>query len=289
MLANQLRPISFQAFRVPQAFQLPAQSLNASQLTQSFSSISTSSTSSSTSSSILQAASSSSQTRNFQTSNAASMRIGSVVPDFTQESTQGDIQFHKWIGNDWVLLVSHPADFTPVCTTELSSLEKLLPELKKRGVKPIGLSCDRLAKHQRWEKDVLEYGSIKQQKLSYPILADADRKVAKLYEMLPDDSSNLKDEEGLPLTVRTVFLIDNNKKLRLSLTYPSSTGRYWPEVLRCIDSIKLADKHPIATPEGWQNGDEVVVAPSVSTEDAKKKYPQIKVIKPYLRLIPQPK
>jgi len=180
--------------------------------------------------------------------------------------------------------VSHPADFTPVCTTELSELQKVVPQLEKRGVKAIGLSCDRLKKHEGWSKDILEYGKL--DKLTYPIIADADRKVAKVYEMLDD---NLKDEEGLPLTVRSVFLIDPNKKIRLILTYPASTGREWKEVIRCIDSIQLAEKFPVATPHGWKVGDDVVVSPKISTEDAKKRFPNVRVVKPYLRFIAQPK
>jgi len=225
--------------------------------------------------------------RSFHSSPLLALRIGEVAPDFTEETTQGSIQFHKWINNDWALLVSHPADFTPVCTTELASLEKLVPEFKKRGIKPIALSCDRLVKHQKWSHDVLEYGKGQTKELSYPIIADPTRKIARLYDMLPEDPN--KDEEGLPLTVRSVFLIDNNKKIRFITVYPYSTGRAWSEVLRVVDSLKLAAKHPIATPENWKSGDDVVVSPSINTEDAKKRYPKINVFKPYLRIIPQPK
>jgi alkyl hydroperoxide reductase subunit AhpC len=165
----------------------------------------------------------------------------------------------------------------------LAELGKLTPEFTKRGVKPIGHSCDRVAKHQKWSKDVVEFGSLKT--LPYPIIADPSREIAQKYEMI-DPEENLDD--GLPQTVRSVFLIDNNKKLKLMLNYPASTGRNWSEVLRAIDSIKLAAKHPIATPHGWKPGDKVVVVPSMKTEDAKKKYPNIDVVKPYLRFIPDP-
>jgi alkyl hydroperoxide reductase subunit AhpC len=218
-------------------------------------------------------------------SRPALLPLEKVVPNFTAHTTSGQIDFHQWIGNDWVLLVSHPRDFTPVCTTELAELGKLAPEFLKRGVKPIGLSCDKIEKHRSWEKDVVQFGGLSG-KLPYPIIADASRDVAKLYGML--DDKDLSPEDNLPQTVRSVFLVDNNKRLRLELVYPSSTGRNWKEVLRAIDSIKLADKHPIATPHGWQPGDEVVLKPSISTEDAKKKYPNIRVVKPYLRFIKQP-
>jgi alkyl hydroperoxide reductase subunit AhpC len=165
----------------------------------------------------------------------------------------------------------------------LAKLGELTPEFLKRGVKPIGHSCDRVAKHEKWSKDVVEFGGLK--KLPYPIIADPTREIAEKYEMI-DPENNLEDD--LPQTVRSVFLIDNNKKLRLLLVYPSSTGREWSEVLRAIDSIKLASKHPIATPHGWKPGDKVVVVPGMRTEEAKKKYPDIEVVKPYLRFIPDP-
>lgn len=225
-------------------------------------------------------------TRGFRASMAAQMRLGDQVPNFRSETTLGEIDFHEWIGSDWALLVSHPADFTPVCTTELAELGKLVPEFSKRGVKPIGLSCDKVNKHLKWEKDVVEYGGLKDAQLPYPIIADESREVAKKFDMI-DPENNLED--GLPQTVRSVFLIDQNKKLRLLLSYPASTGRYWPEVLRAIDSIQLAEKHPIATPHGWNPGDKVVVVPGIKTEDAKKRFPEIEVVKPYLRIIPQPK
>ena len=227
-------------------------------------------------------------------------RIGDRLPDFSAETTFGPIQFSEWVGKaKWgALLVSHPADFTPVCTTELAELGKLVKEFEKRGVQPIGLSCDKLAKHEKWEKDVLEFGKLPGDKLPYPVIADADRSIAKKYDMI-DPERNLDD--GLPQTVRSVFLVDKNLQLRLLMTYPASTGRVWSEVLRAIDSIQLADKHPVgkvqfftrvadhvATPHGWTPGQKVVVVPGMKTEEAKKKYPEIEVIKPYLRFIPQP-
>jgi len=223
-------------------------------------------------------------TRAFRATTPNYFRIGDVAPDFKQDSTAGPIEFHKWIGGKWALFVSHPAEFTPVCTTELSELQKLVPELEKRGVKAIGLSCDRLKKHEKWVGDILDYGKL--DKITYPIIADADRSVAKMYQMLDD---NLKDEEGLPLTVRSVFLVDPNKKMRLILTYPASTGREWKEVIRCIDSIMLAEKFPVATPHGWKPGDEVVVSPKLTTAEAQKRFAGVKVKFPYLRFIPQPK
>lgn len=216
------------------------------------------------------------------------LRLGEVVPDFKAETTEGDISFHEWIGDKYALLVSHPADFTPACTTELAALVNLLPEFEKRNVRPIGLSCDRLAKHKKWARDVVEYsGGSKDTPLPYPIIADADRAVAGLYDMIQE--ADLKDpEDGLPLTVRSVFLIDQDRRLRLNLTYPSSTGRSWVEVLRAIDSIQLSDKHPVATPEGWTPGDDVVVVPSMTTKEAQAKFPDVKVVYPYLRIVKDP-
>ena len=207
------------------------------------------------------------------------LRLGDTVPDFTQASTAGEISFHEWAGDSWVVLFSHPADYTPVCTTELGTVAKLKPEFDKRNVKAIALSVDDLASHNGWVKDIEETQSAS---LNYPILADPDRKVANLYDMIHPNSLN-------NLTVRTVFIIDPNKKLRLSLTYPASTGRNFDEILRVVDSLQLTDYHKVATPANWQDGGDCVVVPSISTEDAKTQFPKgVTEVKPYLRMTPQP-
>jgi alkyl hydroperoxide reductase subunit AhpC len=207
------------------------------------------------------------------------LRLGDTVPDFTQSSTAGEISFHEWAGDSWVILFSHPADYTPVCTTELGTVAKLKPEFDKRNVKAIALSVDDVDSHNGWVKDIEETQSAS---LNYPILADPDRKVANLYDMIHPNSLN-------NLTVRTVFIIDPNKKLRLSLTYPASTGRNFAEILRVIDSLQLTDYHKVATPANWEDGGDCVVVPSISTEDAKKQFPKgVTEVKPYLRMTPQP-
>jgi len=222
----------------------------------------------------------------FHSSSALRLQLESVVPNFNATTTHGPIDFFKWKGNSWALLVSHPRDFTPVCTTELSELAKLEPELAKRGVKPIGLSCDKIEKHVKWEKDVIAFGKLSGKLLPYPVIADPDRSIAKTYGML--DPTSKHPEDQLQFTVRSVFLVDGNNRLRLELTYPASTGRNWTEVIRAIDSIKLAEAHPIATPHGWTPGDRVVVVPSISTENAKQKFPDVEVVTPYLRFINDP-
>jgi thioredoxin-dependent peroxiredoxin len=210
-----------------------------------------------------------------------SLRLGDVAPDFTQDSTDGSISFHEWIGDSWAILFSHPKDFTPVCTTELGEVAKLKPEFEKRNVKPIALSVDDVPSHHGWVGDIEETQSTK---LNYPILADADKKVSELYGMIHPNSST-----GNTLTVRSVFIIDPNKKLRLTLTYPASTGRNFDELLRVIDSLQLTDNYSVATPANWKDGQDCVIVPSVSNEEAKEKFPKgFDIIKPYLRMTPQP-
>jgi alkyl hydroperoxide reductase subunit AhpC len=212
------------------------------------------------------------------------LRLGDTVPNFTQQSTDGEIDFYSWAGDSWVVLFSHPADYTPVCTTELGTVAKLKPEFDKRGVKTIALSIDDVESHKGWTGDIEETQGTT---LNYPILADADRSVSQLYGML--DQTNLT-KEGLPLTVRSVFVIDPNKKLRLTLTYPASTGRNFDELLRVIDSLQLTDQHSVATPADWKDGEDVVIAPSIKDPEVlKAKFPKgYTEIKPYLRMTPQP-
>jgi alkyl hydroperoxide reductase subunit AhpC len=209
----------------------------------------------------------------------AGLRLGDTVPNFTQASTEGEINFYDWAGDSWVVLFSHPADYTPVCTTELGTVAKLKPEFDKRNVKVIALSVDDTDSHKGWVGDIEETQSTT---LNYPILADADKKVSDLYDMI-HPNANAK------VTVRTVFIIDPQKKLRLSLTYPPSTGRNFDEILRVIDSLQLTDNYGVATPADWKDGDDVVVVPSIPTEEAKQKFPKgVTEVKPYLRLTPQP-
>jgi len=208
------------------------------------------------------------------------LRLGDTAPDFEADTTQGHIRFHEWIGDSWGVLFSHPKDFTPVCTTELGYMAKLGPEFAKRNVKVLGLSVDKVDNHKGWVKDIEEtQGS----RLSYPIIADPERKVANLYGMMHPAHDEV-------YTVRTVFVIDPKKKVRLTITYPQTTGRNFDEILRVIDSMQLTDKFSVATPVNWKAGEDVIIVPSVSDEDAKKKFPQgWKALKPYLRLTPQPK
>ncbi|MBF1999974.1 MAG: peroxiredoxin [Synechococcales cyanobacterium M58_A2018_015] len=207
------------------------------------------------------------------------LRLGDTVPNFTQASTDGEIDFYSWAGDSWVVLFSHPADYTPVCTTELGTVAKLKPEFDKRNVKVIALSVDDVDSHIGWVGDIEETQGTK---LNYPILADSDKKVSDLYDMIhPNANANV--------TVRTVFIIDPQKKLRLTLTYPPSTGRNFDEILRVIDSLQLTDNYSVATPADWKDGDDCVVVPSISTEEAKQKFPKgVTEVKPYLRMTPQP-
>ena len=217
------------------------------------------------------------------------LRIGDVAPDFTAETTEGTIHFHEWIGDGWAVLFSHPKDFTPVCTTELGYLAKLKPEFDKRGCKVIGLSIDSVDDHKRWTKDIEETQDCT---LSYPLIGDSDLEVAKLYDMIhPNASGNASGRTAVDnATVRSVFLIGPDKKVKLMLTYPMSTGRDFNEVLRALDSCQLTAKHTVATPVNWRPGDEVIIPPSVSDETARAKYPAgWRAPKPYLRYVPQPK
>ncbi|WP_310481675.1 peroxiredoxin [Chamaesiphon sp. VAR_48_metabat_403] len=207
------------------------------------------------------------------------LRLGDTVPNFTQATTEGEIDFFAWAGNSWVVLFSHPKDFTPVCTTELGEVAKLKPEFDKRNVKPIALSVDDVESHNGWVGDILEtQGSA----LNYPIIADPDKKVSDLYDMIHPNANAM-------VTVRSVFIIDPNKKLRLMITYPPSTGRNFDEILRVIDSLQLTDNYSVATPANWVDGGDCVVVPTISTEEAKIKFPKgITELKPYLRMTPQP-
>jgi len=208
------------------------------------------------------------------------LRLGDIAPDFTVQSTQGTIKFHEWIGDSWAVLFSHPKDFTPVCTTELGEAARLKPEFDKRHVKIIGLSVDPADSHEKWADDIKETQG---HALNFPVIADADKKVSDLYDMIHPNANNT-------LTVRSVFIIDPSKKVRLILTYPASTGRNFDELLRVIDSLQLTDKHSVATPVNWKHGQDVIIVPSLSDDDAKKKFPGgWKTVRPYLRVVPQPK
>ena len=208
------------------------------------------------------------------------IRLGDIAPDFSAQTTQGTINFHDWIGSGWAVLFSHPKDFTPVCTTELGEAARLKPEFDKRHVKVIGLSVDSADSHSKWADDIKETQG---HALNFPLIADADRKVSGLYDMIHPNANDT-------LTVRSVFIIDPNKKVRLILTYPASTGRNFAELLRVIDSLQLTDKHSVATPVNWKPGEDCIIVPSVSDEIAKQKFPGgWKTLKPYLRVVPQPK
>lgn len=208
------------------------------------------------------------------------LQLGDIAPDFEADTTEGHIRFHDWQGSSWVVLFSHPKDYTPVCTTELGYTAKLKPEFDQRGVKAIGLSVDPLADHVAWSRDIEETQGCA---VNFPMIADPERKVANLYGMIHPKANDT-------LTVRSVFIIDPNKKIRLTLTYPASTGRNFEEILRVIDSLQLTDKHKLATPVNWKPGDDAIIVPSVSDEDAKKLFPQgFKTLKPYLRTTAVPK
>ncbi|HUY38616.1 MAG TPA: peroxiredoxin [Candidatus Binataceae bacterium] len=208
------------------------------------------------------------------------LHIGSIAPDFTQESTEGPIKFHDWIGNKWAVLFSHPKDFTPVCTTELGRVAALKPEFEKRGVKVLAVSVDDVASHKGWVGDIEDTQKVK---MNFPILGDSDKKVAKLYDMIHPEWNDT-------LTVRSVFVIDNNKKVRLIITYPASTGRNFDEILRAIDSLQLTDKYSVATPVDWKHGEDVIVAPALKDPAVlKEKFPKgIRELRPYLRYTPDP-
>ncbi|WP_175820461.1 peroxiredoxin [Burkholderia sp. BCC0419] len=209
-----------------------------------------------------------------------SLRLGDIAPDFEQESSLGTIKFHEWLGSSWGVLFSHPADYTPVCTTELGLTSKLKGEFEKRNVKVIALSVDGVESHKGWINDINETQSTV---VGFPIIADADRKVSQLYDMIHPNANET-------LTVRSLFVIDPNKKVRLTITYPASTGRNFDEVLRVIDSLQLTDNYKVATPGNWKDGDDVVIVPSLQDpEELKKRFPKgFNAVRPYLRLTPQP-
>jgi len=207
------------------------------------------------------------------------IRLGDTAPDFKAHTSQGEIKFHEWLGDSWGLLFSHPADYTPVCTTELGRTAALGGEFQKRNVKPIAISVDPIDSHEGWIKDIEETQDVN---VNFPLIADPDRHVAELYDMIHPNAS-------AKATVRTVFVIDPHKKVRLTLTYPPATGRNFLEIIRVIDSLQLTDNHSVATPADWKHGEDVIVSPSIATEDIPAKFPKgHKVIRPYLRTTPQP-
>ena len=216
-----------------------------------------------------------------------SLRINDTAPDFRAETTQGPIQFHQWIGDSWAILFSHPKDFTPVCTTELGYMAKIEPEFRKRNAKLIGLSVDPVDSHARWLGDIEETQGCK---VTYPIIADRDLEVSKLYNMLPADEVGADGRTAANnQTVRSVFIVGPDKKIKLMLTYPMTTGRNFDEILRVLDSMQLTAKHKVATPANWKPGEDVIIAGSVNDEDAKKLFPGgWKAVKPYLRVVKQP-
>ncbi|MDQ2943844.1 MAG: peroxiredoxin [Candidatus Dormibacteraeota bacterium] len=216
-------------------------------------------------------------------------RIGDLAPDFKAETTQGPISFHEWLGDSWGVLFSHPKDFTPVCTTELGYMARLKPEFDKRGVKIIGLSVDPIEKHASWAKDIEETQGFAP---NFPMIGDGDLSISKLYDMLPAEASGdpAKRTAADNQTVRNVYVVGPDKKIKLILIYPMTTGRNFDEVLRVIDSMQLTAKHKVSTPVNWKQGEDVIIAGSVSDDDARKTYPQgWKAPKPYLRIVPQPK
>jgi alkyl hydroperoxide reductase subunit AhpC len=218
-----------------------------------------------------------------------SLHIGDEAPDFTADTTQGKIRFHEWIGNSWAILFSHPKDFTPVCTTELGYMAKLKPEFEKRNTKVIGLSIDPVGDHSRWAKDIEETQG---HAPNYPIIGDADLTVAKLYDMIhPNATAKVEGRTAADnATIRSVFVVGPDKKIKLILTYPMTTGRNFDEVLRVLDSLQLTAKHTVATPVNWKPGEDVIIPPAVSDEQARQKYPQgWTTVKPYLRIVGQPK
>jgi len=218
-----------------------------------------------------------------------SLRINDTAPDFAAETTQGAINFHEWIGNGWAILFSHPKDFTPVCTTELGYMAKLQPEFAKRNTKILGLSVDPVSSHSKWAADIEEtQGS----RVTFPMIGDPELKIAKLYDMLPAESGNTS-EGRTPndnATVRTVFIVGPDKKIKLQLSYPMSTGRNFDEIVRVLDSLQLTAKHKVSTPVNWKHGDDVIISGAVSNEEAQKQYPSgWKSPKPYIRIVPQPR
>lgn len=208
-----------------------------------------------------------------------SVQLGDTAPDFQADTTDGPISFHEWIDGHWAILFSHPKDFTPVCTTELGEVARLKPEFDKRDTKVIGLSVDPVDTHREWESDIAETQG---HAVNYPMIGDPDRKVADLYGMIPPNAGNT-------LTVRSVFVIGPDKKVKLTITYPASTGRDFSEILRALDSLQLTEKHQVATPVNWRPGDDVIISNAISDDDAKERFPRgFRTLKPYLRLTPQP-
>ncbi|MDA8051706.1 MAG: peroxiredoxin [Rhodospirillales bacterium] len=207
------------------------------------------------------------------------LQLGDTAPDFEAETTEGVLRFHDWLGSSWSVLFSHPKDFTPVCTTELGEVARLKPEFDRRNVKVVGLSVDPVSDHHAWSGDIAETQG---HALNFPLIADASRKIADLYGMIHPNASDT-------MTVRSVFVIGPDKKLKLTLTYPASTGRNFPEILRAIDSLQLTARYSVATPVNWEEGEDVIIVPSVSDAEAKQKFPGgWKTLKPYLRIVPQP-
>lgn len=218
-----------------------------------------------------------------------SFKLNDTAPDFTAETTQGPIKFYDWMGDGWAIIFSHPKDFTPVCTTELGSMAKLEPEFKKRNCKVIGLSVDPVSSHKEWMKDIQETQGAA---VNYPMIGDSDLKVAKLFGMLPAEEPGTSEGRTAATnqTVRSVFIVGPDKKIKLMLQYPMTTGRNFHEILRVLDSMQLTAKHKVATPADWKNGEDVIIAGSVSDAEAKEKFPNgWKAVKPYLRIVPQPK
>jgi alkyl hydroperoxide reductase subunit AhpC len=208
-----------------------------------------------------------------------SLQLGDLAPDFSAQTTEGELEFHRWAGDSWVILFSHPKDFTPVCTTELGYVARLKPEFERRNVKAIGLSVDAVDSHQKWSRDIAETQG---HALNFPLIADSDREIARLYGMIHPRHDEL-------YTVRTVFVIDPQKKIRLTITYPQTAGRNFDEILRVLDSLQLTDQHSVSTPVNWRSGDEVIILPSVNDADAQKRFPAgWRALKPYLRLTPDP-
>jgi len=217
-----------------------------------------------------------------------SLKINDIAPDFVALTTQGELSFHDWIGDGYAVLFSHPKDFTPVCTTELGAVARLQDEFLKRNTKVIGLSVDSVEDHEAWKRDITVATGTE---VSYPLIGDPELKVAKLYGMLPAGAGDTAQGRSAAdnATVRTVFVIGPDKKIKLSLTYPMTTGRNFDEILRVIDSIQLTASGPLATPEGWRQGDDVVVSPALSTEEAQRRFDEVREVLPYLRFTPQPK
>ncbi|CAK5268801.1 unnamed protein product [Mycena citricolor] len=216
-----------------------------------------------------------------------SLRLGSIAPDFEADTTIGPIKFHEWLGNSWGILFSHPGDFTPVCTTELGEVARRADDFAKRNIKVIGISANGLEEHDKWIKDINEYGSkVAPTDVQFPIIADPDRKVSYIYDMLDYQDATNKDLKGLPFTIRTVFVIDPKKVIRLTLSYPAVAGRNFDEILRAVDAIQLGDKHRIATPVNWKPGQDVIIHVGVNNEEAKTLFPEHTVHLPYLRTTP---